>query len=143
MLELLRGRSLEGDHLAALRVHAGHHVLDRAVLAAAVHALEDHEHRVATGGVEQSLLRAELAPVAFEELERAALRLLLAEHAELLRLRPARIVILQPDLASRFHAQVMGDVACEHPVPPRRTNRDRHGVRARGHVGWTAGTLVG
>ena len=39
-------------HLAALRIDARHHVLDRAVLAGGVHRLEDREHRPAVLRVE-------------------------------------------------------------------------------------------
>jgi hypothetical protein len=55
MIELLVGRLLEGVHLAALGVHAGHHVLDRAVLARGIHGLEDEEHGPAILRVEHVL----------------------------------------------------------------------------------------
>src|ERR1041384_1299748 len=45
VIELLMARRLEGMHLTALRVDAGHHVLDCAVLAGGVHRLEDRQHR--------------------------------------------------------------------------------------------------
>ena len=45
VVELLGGRHLEREHLAALRIDAGHHVLDRAVLAGGVHRLEDEQQR--------------------------------------------------------------------------------------------------
>ena len=46
-LELLGGRLLEADDVAALRVHARHHVLDRTVLARRVHRLHHEQHRPA------------------------------------------------------------------------------------------------
>src|SRR5262249_16096035 len=52
VIQLLRRRRLEGVHLAALRVHAGVDVLDRAVLAGGVHGLEDQEERPAVLRVE-------------------------------------------------------------------------------------------
>ena len=55
MLELLGARRLEGVHLAALRIDAGHHVLDDAVLAGGVHALEHHQHAPLAAGVEALL----------------------------------------------------------------------------------------
>ena len=45
VVEILGGGRLEGDDLAALRVDAGHDVLDGAVLAGGVHGLEDEQHR--------------------------------------------------------------------------------------------------
>jgi len=52
---LLRGRGLEGvdDHSAG--VHAGHHVLDGAVLAAGVHALHGDQDRSLLLGPEPGL----------------------------------------------------------------------------------------
>jgi len=43
VLQLERARVLEAEDLAALRVHARHHVADRAVLAGSVHRLEDQQ----------------------------------------------------------------------------------------------------
>ena len=45
VVELVRARRLERMHLAALRIDAGHHVLDDAVLAGGVHALQHDQHR--------------------------------------------------------------------------------------------------
>ena len=59
VIELLGARRLEGMHLAALRIDAGHHVLDRAVLAGRVHRLEHGEHRPAVLRVELLLQRGE------------------------------------------------------------------------------------
>jgi hypothetical protein len=56
MVELFRGRLLEGVHLAPLRVHAGHDVADGAVLTGRVHRLEHQEHRVTVVCVELVLL---------------------------------------------------------------------------------------
>ena len=51
MAQFRRRRRLERGDAAALRVDAAQHVLDRAVLAGRVHALEDDEQRVAGVGV--------------------------------------------------------------------------------------------
>src|SRR5450432_519281 len=51
---------LEAEHLAALRIDAGHYVFDRAVLARRIHRLEDQEQRVAVGSVEKLLMLAQL-----------------------------------------------------------------------------------
>src|SRR5947209_15582348 len=50
VVEVLRARCLERMHFAPLRIDPRHHVLDRAVLAARVHRLEDREHRPAVIG---------------------------------------------------------------------------------------------
>jgi hypothetical protein len=43
VVELFRARVLEAEYLAALRIDAGHDVLDDAVLAGCVHRLEDQQ----------------------------------------------------------------------------------------------------
>jgi len=43
--EVFGRRRLEREHLAALRVHARHHVFDRAVFSRRVHGLEDEQQR--------------------------------------------------------------------------------------------------
>ena len=53
----------EAEHLAALRIDAGHHVLDGAVLAGRIHRLKNQQHGIAVGGVEKLLQRAELRNV--------------------------------------------------------------------------------
>jgi hypothetical protein len=58
--ELLGGRALERDDVAALRVDARHHVFDRAVLAGRVERLQDHEQRVGVARVQQLLRGGEL-----------------------------------------------------------------------------------
>ena len=56
VVELLRRGLLERGHLAALRIDAGHDVLDRAVLAGRVHRLKDQQQGPAILGVEHVLL---------------------------------------------------------------------------------------
>ena len=51
---------LEAEHLAALRIDAGHHVPDGAVLSGRVHRLKDQQDGMAVGRVEKLLLRAQL-----------------------------------------------------------------------------------
>ena len=55
MIELELARHLEGMHLAALRIDAGHHVLDHAVLSRRVERLQDDEDGVRVVGVEPLL----------------------------------------------------------------------------------------
>jgi hypothetical protein len=55
VVEFFSRWALERHHLAALRVDAGHHMLDSAILARRVHGLEDEEDRPAVLGVEPVL----------------------------------------------------------------------------------------
>src|SRR6478752_962773 len=54
--ELGRTRMAVTEDIAALRVDAGHHVLDAAVFSGGIHGLEDDEQGMPIGGVEQLLL---------------------------------------------------------------------------------------
>ena len=67
VVELLVRRLLEAEDLAALRVHARHHVLDRAVLAGGVHRLKDDQHGVDVGRIEQLLRLGQLGGVRLQE----------------------------------------------------------------------------
>src|SRR5262249_54974527 len=53
--EFFGGGFLEAEDLATLRVHAGHDMLDRAVLAGRIHGLEDNEDAVTAIGIKQLL----------------------------------------------------------------------------------------
>ena len=55
VVQFFRRRMFEAVHLAALRIDAGHHVLDGAVFAGRVHRLKDQQDRPTVGGVEQFL----------------------------------------------------------------------------------------
>ncbi len=68
VVQLLGAGVLEAEHLAALRVDAGHHVPDRPVLAGGVHGLEDQQHGVPVAGIEHLLLLAELADGVLQQL---------------------------------------------------------------------------
>jgi hypothetical protein len=57
------GRFLEAEDLAPLPTHAGHDVLDGAVLAGGVHRLQDHQHRIDVIGVEEFLCLCQLFEV--------------------------------------------------------------------------------
>jgi len=50
VVEVLGRGRLEREHLYTLRVHARHHVLDRAVLPGRIHRLEDHRFEDTPGG---------------------------------------------------------------------------------------------
>jgi hypothetical protein len=112
VVELLGGRPLEGDDVAALWVDAGHDVLDRAVLARRVERLEHDEQRVGVGRVEQLLGRGELL---FELLE-----ILLGEvlrAGRVLRIQPAglRHLVLRCSEVRRFAGgdhEIVDDLRC-------------------------------
>ncbi len=55
MIELLCARRLERMHLAALRIDARHDVLDDAILAGRIHALQHDQHRPVVVGIEPFL----------------------------------------------------------------------------------------
>lgn len=46
MLELFLARLFEAKNLASFRIETRHDVTDRAILARAIHSLEDEENRV-------------------------------------------------------------------------------------------------
>ena len=60
VLQFRRARMLEAEHLAALRIDPGHHVLDGAVFACRIHRLKDQQDGIAVGCVEKLLQRAQL-----------------------------------------------------------------------------------
>src|SRR5713226_45906 len=96
VIQFLVARRLERMHVAALRIHAGHHVFDRAVLAGGVHALKNQQQRPHILRVQLLLhLREHLAA-----LPQHALRVLLRFHS----VRVARIKILQPEFFAVCHA---------------------------------------
>ena len=78
MLELLGGGLLERLHIATLRVHPRHDVLDGPVLAGGVHGLEDDQQGVAVARPQQLLGRRQLIDVGLEVLLGHPLGLLLA-----------------------------------------------------------------
>jgi hypothetical protein len=61
VFELFRAWSFEGMNIAALRVHAGHDVLNHTIFAGGVHALEDDQQRPTILRVELFLQVAEEA----------------------------------------------------------------------------------
>src|ERR1043165_3768319 len=68
VLQLLRTRVLEAEDLAALRIDAGHHVLDGTVLSCGIHSLKDDQESIAVVSIEQVLQLAQLLLVLGEEL---------------------------------------------------------------------------
>src|SRR5438093_1085091 len=117
MLQLLGARVLEAEHLAALGIDAGHHVLDDAVLAGRVHRLEDEQKGMPVGRVEQALQRAQLLNLLGEALPVLLLRRVIGLHAR----RP----FLELELLVGADAEIVGvDL-----------HRDGHGSSAGGAGG--------
>ena len=91
VIEILARRPLERRHLAALRIHARHHVLDRPVLSRRIHRLEDEQHRPAILRVKHVLQFRERLHAVLQRLLRARL----VRRLEFARV--ARIDILEPE----------------------------------------------
>ena len=90
---------LEAEHLAALRIDPGHHVLDGAVFSGRIHGLKDQQDGIAVGCVEKLLLRAQLRNVLSQELLVLLLRLVHGiDHR-----RP----LLEIDLVSFPHPKIL------------------------------------
>ena len=111
MFQFVGARLFEAENLAALRIDPGHHMPNRAVLAAGVHTLKNQQQRIAVRRIVKALQRAQLRNVFFQDflifLLRAAkrlhhrwpvfeLHLLRGRYAEILRfdfhIRPLRCV---------------------------------------------------
>ena len=67
MLQFRGAGMFEAEHLATLRVDAGHHMLDGAVFSRRIHRLKDQQDGMAVGCVEKLLLRTELRNVFFQK----------------------------------------------------------------------------
>src|SRR5262249_4054680 len=116
--EIRRRRLLEGGHLTALRIHARHDVLDRAVLTGGVHRLEDEQQRPAVLRVEHLLLLCEPLGPAPRKVGRLALLHLQAKGI-------ARVDVPQPDAlalgdAKRLHefSDAIEDLSSRHGRAP-------------------------
>jgi hypothetical protein len=59
VLQFRRARMLETEYLAALRIDAGHYMLNSAVLASRVHGLKNQQDGMMVGCVEKLLLCAQ------------------------------------------------------------------------------------
>ena len=98
VVELLRGRLLEREHLAALGIHAGHHVLDRRILARRVHGLEHEQERPVILGVELLLESGQLGHAPLEQLARSrlVLRFEVADVGGVVALQPEALAVGDP-----------------------------------------------
>ena len=67
MIQFFVGRGFKRMDVAALWIHAGHHVLHGAVLARRVHPLKDQQHRPAILGIELLLHLARQGTVLFRQ----------------------------------------------------------------------------
>ncbi len=98
---------LKGDDLAAHRVHARHHVLDQAVFAGRIHALQNEEHRPLFLRIQLFLAVAQQ----FEALSQQFVRLLLGWNAA----RIAGIEVFQAEFAAVLDAIALRKLfECRH-----------------------------
>ena len=125
VVEFLGARLLERDDVAALRIDAGEQVLDQAVLAGGVHALQHDEDRAGVVGPEQLLGFRERLDVAGEERLRPFLEFILTQFAELAFAGPARIVVLEPKAAARFDREATQQILVIHARTVAETSRRR------------------
>ena len=88
VIEVLARRLLEREDLAALRVDAGHDVLDGAVLPGGIRRLQHDQHRMRVGRIEPLLRVREIGDVLAQELRGVRLELVFRQLLELLS-RPA------------------------------------------------------
>ena len=116
VVQLFGRRLLERIDLAALRIDARHHVLDRAVLAGRVHGLKDHQQRPGIVGIEQLLGLGQRRHVLRQDLLGQLLALRLGNFVVAV---PGRVVILQAELFARRDAELLDDVfAFQHDAAP-------------------------
>ena len=128
----------ERDDLDALRIHAGHDVLDRAVLAGRVHRLEDDEERVRVARPEQLLRLRELLDPASQDRLRLGLQLLARQRLEVRAAGPARIPVSECRRGTRLDQQLLEyplcfssrDLLCRDAEPGPHRAAPRDGRRA-------------
>ena len=118
VVELLARWLLERDHLHALRVHAGHDVLDRGVLPCRVDGLEHDEQRVPVAGPQELLRVAERFGALGEHLLGLGVQLIRGEVLEVGSASPGRVAPGDVRHGARLHEQL-----CHHPLPPSRLLR--------------------
>ena len=100
MVEFLGRGLFEGVYLAALRIDAGHHVLDRAVFAGRIHRLQNQQHRPRIGRKQYLLGFGELRDVIRQErFERAA-----TEFLPKLMSTPGRVEFIESHALAMRHA---------------------------------------
>jgi hypothetical protein len=112
MVELFRARRLVRVHLAALRIDARHHVLDRSVLPRSVHGLEHQQDRPAILRVEHVLQFGERLDADGQALD--SLRLVLRTQLA----GVGRVDILEPEAAAVRDPVRTRDLPCrlDHAV---------------------------
>ena len=89
-------------------------MLDRAVLAGRVHRLQDDQHGIAVVGVEQFLGLGQVVEVLVQDLPGPLLDGVLAELFHLFGLRPAGVVVLEPDRLAGGDPEQVDDVLANH-----------------------------
>ena len=100
MVEFLSARLLETEHLAALRIDARHHMANGAILACAIHALEDKQQRILVRGVVKVLQQGQPLHVLPQQLLIFLLRL--CERID------NRRPFAEVDFLARRHTKILG-----------------------------------
>jgi hypothetical protein len=109
VVELLGRRFPERPDVDALRVHAGHHVLDRGVLAGGVDRLEDDEHGVPARRPQQRLRVPQLLDARREPLACGGPQLGVGEARELVAAGPGRVAVVEVGGRAGVDAQLVRD----------------------------------
>src|SRR5437899_5155547 len=110
MIKLARARRLERMHQAALRIEAGHDVLDHAVLASRIHRLQHDQESPTIVGVEPFLQRREPIEICGEhslglvlvEIEATGVAAIERRQREMIRVVDAE----PPDQLFKFHSRL-------------------------------------
>ena len=110
VIELLARGLPEGDDLNSLRVHAGHHVLDRRVLAGRIQRLEDDEERVGIARPQELLRVGELDDPLLQDVLRQPFELLLGELLEVLAPGPPGVALGEPGGRAGFDEESFQDL---------------------------------
>ena len=111
VVEFLGRGLLERVDLAPLRVDAAHDVLDRAVLAGAVHGLEYDEHGMRVVRPQYFLRASQRGEVRLQVGLRSGFELVLPQLSELVPRRPRRIEVRKAQaLSTRWHLEKSIDV---------------------------------
>jgi hypothetical protein len=92
VIELFARWLLERAHIAALRIHAAHHVLDGAILPGCVHRLEHNEYGMRIAGPKQFLRLGQFQPIALQKIRSPLPELVAGQFLEYVPACPAWVV---------------------------------------------------
>ncbi len=129
--QLLGRRRLERLDATALRVHAGEHRADHAVLAGCVHALQHEQHRTPRLGVQASVQNAETRDELLEPLEPLGLRVRAGARAGVAACEMRRLARLHTELVEQLHRPEYAVTAVTTSSPAGAFEWSVHGTQAR------------